>query len=156
MPCQILETTENADRATLAISNQPRGNETLVSSLSGRSLKSLGIRYMGQSLIAICLTHTVALDTGILFLSRTLSGLHQVLHKTTPPKNPSRQEARPRRQAALGRRSKKRPLINTGEQKTERSPEVEIPTSASMVPMPCAIIACLWSPMTGNTTKIIV
>lgn len=40
---QILETTENADPATLAISNQPRGNETLVSSLKGRSLKSLGI-----------------------------------------------------------------------------------------------------------------
>ncbi|KAI0257339.1 polyubiquitin-tagged protein recognition complex Npl4 component [Lactifluus subvellereus] len=42
---KILETTENADPATLAISNQPRGNETLVSSLKGRSLKSLGIRH---------------------------------------------------------------------------------------------------------------
>ncbi|KAI9511784.1 polyubiquitin-tagged protein recognition complex Npl4 component [Russula earlei] len=42
---KILETTENADPATLAISNQPRGNETLVSTLRGRNLKSLGIRH---------------------------------------------------------------------------------------------------------------
>ncbi|KAI0281608.1 NPL4 family-domain-containing protein [Russula aff. rugulosa BPL654] len=40
---KILETTENADHTTLAISNQPRGNETLVSTLAGRNLKSLGI-----------------------------------------------------------------------------------------------------------------
>ncbi|KAH9178915.1 polyubiquitin-tagged protein recognition complex Npl4 component [Lactarius sanguifluus] len=42
---KILETTDNADPATLAISNQPRGNETLISTLRGRSLKSLGIRH---------------------------------------------------------------------------------------------------------------
>ncbi|KAF8506893.1 polyubiquitin-tagged protein recognition complex Npl4 component [Russula emetica] len=40
---KILETTENADHTTLSISNQPRGNETLASTLAGRSLKSLGI-----------------------------------------------------------------------------------------------------------------
>ncbi|KAH9050459.1 polyubiquitin-tagged protein recognition complex Npl4 component [Lactarius hengduanensis] len=42
---KILETTDNADTATLAISNQPRGNETLISTLRGRTLKSLGIRH---------------------------------------------------------------------------------------------------------------
>ena len=41
---QILDTTVDADPASLAISNQPRGNETLVSSLTGRDLKSLGLR----------------------------------------------------------------------------------------------------------------
>jgi hypothetical protein len=154
--CQILETTENADLATIAISNQPRGNEILVSTLSGRSLKSLGIRCVGQPLIAIRLSHAVALDTENLFLSRTPSGPHPVLHRTVHPKNPSRLEALPRQQVDLGRRSKKRPLINTGEQKTERYLDIEMPTFASMAPMPCVIIACHWSHMTENTTKIII
>jgi nuclear protein localization family protein 4 len=42
---QMLETTVDADPASLAISNQPRGNETLVSTLAGRDLKSLGLRW---------------------------------------------------------------------------------------------------------------
>jgi len=41
---QILGTTVDADPASLAISNQPRGNETLVSTLTGRDLKNLGLR----------------------------------------------------------------------------------------------------------------
>ncbi|KAI0079865.1 polyubiquitin-tagged protein recognition complex Npl4 component [Panus rudis PR-1116 ss-1] len=42
---KILETTENADPATLAISNQPRGNETLVTTLQGHTLQSLGLKH---------------------------------------------------------------------------------------------------------------
>ncbi|KAA1468500.1 polyubiquitin-tagged protein recognition complex Npl4 component [Dentipellis sp. KUC8613] len=42
---KILETTVDADPSTLAISNQPRGNETLVSSLAGRSLQVLGLKH---------------------------------------------------------------------------------------------------------------
>ncbi|KAI0274867.1 polyubiquitin-tagged protein recognition complex Npl4 component [Gloeopeniophorella convolvens] len=42
---KIIETAVDADPATLAISNQPRGNETLVSTLKGRDLQSLGIRH---------------------------------------------------------------------------------------------------------------
>ncbi|KAI0690709.1 polyubiquitin-tagged protein recognition complex Npl4 component [Cytidiella melzeri] len=42
---KILETTTDADTDTLAISNQPRGNETLVSALKNRTLQSLGINH---------------------------------------------------------------------------------------------------------------
>ena len=41
---KILETTTDADASTLAISNQPRGNETLVSTLKGRNLANLGLK----------------------------------------------------------------------------------------------------------------
>lgn len=39
---KILETTTNADPTTVAISNRPRGNETLVSTIKG-NLQSLGL-----------------------------------------------------------------------------------------------------------------
>ncbi|THH01499.1 hypothetical protein EW026_g1189 [Hermanssonia centrifuga] len=42
---KILETTTDADPETLTISDQPRGNEQLVSALKGRSLESLGIKH---------------------------------------------------------------------------------------------------------------
>ncbi|GBE78439.1 polyubiquitin-tagged protein recognition complex Npl4 component [Sparassis latifolia] len=42
---KILETTHNADILTLAISNRPRGNETLVSTLAGRNLQDLGLSH---------------------------------------------------------------------------------------------------------------
>ncbi|KAI0052906.1 polyubiquitin-tagged protein recognition complex Npl4 component [Auriscalpium vulgare] len=42
---KILETTVDADPSTLAISNQPRGNETLVSTLVGRDLQGLGLNH---------------------------------------------------------------------------------------------------------------
>ncbi|KAI0067936.1 polyubiquitin-tagged protein recognition complex Npl4 component [Artomyces pyxidatus] len=42
---KVLETTVDADPETLAISNQPRGNETLVSTLKGRDLQTLGLRH---------------------------------------------------------------------------------------------------------------
>ncbi|KAI0344127.1 polyubiquitin-tagged protein recognition complex, Npl4 component [Trametopsis cervina] len=42
---KILETTTDADADTIAISNQPRGNETLVSTLRNRTLQSLGIKH---------------------------------------------------------------------------------------------------------------
>ncbi|KAH7883805.1 NPL4 family-domain-containing protein [Phlebopus sp. FC_14] len=42
---QILQTTVNADPSTFTVSNQPRGNETPVSMLKGRSLKSLGLKH---------------------------------------------------------------------------------------------------------------
>jgi hypothetical protein len=40
----ILDTTVDADPASLAISNQPRGNETLAPTLTGRNLKNLGLK----------------------------------------------------------------------------------------------------------------
>lgn len=40
---QIVETTTDCDVSTLAISNQPRGNETPVSTLKGRNLQALGL-----------------------------------------------------------------------------------------------------------------
>ncbi|KAK7694263.1 hypothetical protein QCA50_001443 [Cerrena zonata] len=42
---KILGTTENADPSTLAISNQPRGNETLVSTLQGQTLQGIGLKH---------------------------------------------------------------------------------------------------------------
>ncbi|KAI0029157.1 polyubiquitin-tagged protein recognition complex Npl4 component [Vararia minispora EC-137] len=42
---KILETTSNADPSTLAISSQPRGGETILSTLIGRTLQSLGLRH---------------------------------------------------------------------------------------------------------------
>ncbi|EGO02804.1 hypothetical protein SERLA73DRAFT_119835 [Serpula lacrymans var. lacrymans S7.3] len=42
---KILETTVDADPSTLTISNQPRGNETKVSGLRGRSLEALGLKH---------------------------------------------------------------------------------------------------------------
>ncbi|KAI0803035.1 NPL4 family-domain-containing protein [Irpex lacteus] len=42
---KILETASDADPDTLAISNQPRGNETLASTLKNRTLQSLGINH---------------------------------------------------------------------------------------------------------------
>ncbi|KAH9919119.1 polyubiquitin-tagged protein recognition complex Npl4 component [Fomitopsis serialis] len=41
---KILETTSNADPATVAISNRPRGNETLVSTIAG-NLQTLGLSH---------------------------------------------------------------------------------------------------------------
>ncbi|KIM67089.1 hypothetical protein SCLCIDRAFT_1210569 [Scleroderma citrinum Foug A] len=42
---KILETTLDADPSSITISNQPRGNETLVSRLKGRTLQSLGLKH---------------------------------------------------------------------------------------------------------------
>lgn len=43
---QIIQTTtNNVDPASISISNQPRGNETLVTRLAGRNLQSLGLKY---------------------------------------------------------------------------------------------------------------
>nr|GAT43691.1 predicted protein [Mycena chlorophos] len=42
---KILETSAEADPATLTISNQPRGNETLFTTLKGRSLQGLGLNH---------------------------------------------------------------------------------------------------------------
>jgi hypothetical protein len=112
----------------------------------------LGNRVCREPLITSSLSHIVALDTENLFSSRTNSGLQ----RTTPPKKHSRLQALPHRQADLGKRPKKRLLINTGGQWMGRYQGTEIPTSASTARMPCVIIACRWNHMTGNTTKIIV
>ncbi|KZT06272.1 polyubiquitin-tagged protein recognition complex Npl4 component [Laetiporus sulphureus 93-53] len=45
LAAKILETTTDADPATLAISDRPRGNETLVSTLKGSDLQALGIAH---------------------------------------------------------------------------------------------------------------
>lgn len=42
---KILETTVDADPASITVSNQPRGNETLVSTLKGRNLQVLGLKH---------------------------------------------------------------------------------------------------------------
>ncbi|KAJ7169498.1 NPL4 family-domain-containing protein [Mycena filopes] len=42
---KILETAPDADPSTLTISNQPRGNEANFSTLTGRSLQSLGLNH---------------------------------------------------------------------------------------------------------------
>lgn len=42
---KILETTQGADPSSITISNQPRGNETPVSRLKGRTLQSLGLKH---------------------------------------------------------------------------------------------------------------
>ncbi|KAF9015031.1 NPL4 family-domain-containing protein [Cyathus striatus] len=42
---KILETSPDADPESVTISNQPRGNETKVSSLRGQTLKSLGLNH---------------------------------------------------------------------------------------------------------------
>ncbi|KAH9845981.1 hypothetical protein C2E23DRAFT_863321, partial [Lenzites betulinus] len=41
---KILETASDADPSTVTISNQPRGNEVLVSTLKGKTLQSLGLK----------------------------------------------------------------------------------------------------------------
>ncbi|KAH7924017.1 polyubiquitin-tagged protein recognition complex, Npl4 component [Leucogyrophana mollusca] len=42
---KILETTVDADSSSITISNQPRGNETKVSKLKGRTLQALGLKH---------------------------------------------------------------------------------------------------------------
>lgn len=42
---QIQETSPDADPPTITISNQPRGNEVKISTLKGRTLGNLGLRY---------------------------------------------------------------------------------------------------------------
>ncbi|KAH9853016.1 polyubiquitin-tagged protein recognition complex Npl4 component [Lenzites betulinus] len=42
---KILETASDADPSTVTISNQPRGNEVLVSTLKGKTLQSLGLKH---------------------------------------------------------------------------------------------------------------
>ncbi|KAJ7814155.1 NPL4 family-domain-containing protein [Mycena olivaceomarginata] len=42
---KVLETAPDADPSSFTISNQPRGNEALFSSLKGRSLESLGLKH---------------------------------------------------------------------------------------------------------------
>ncbi|KAI0768630.1 polyubiquitin-tagged protein recognition complex Npl4 component [Trametes elegans] len=42
---KVVETSPNADPSTITISNQPRGNEVLVSTLTGRNLQSLGFKH---------------------------------------------------------------------------------------------------------------
>jgi len=41
---QIFETTINADRASIQVSNQPRGGETALRTLKGRNLQQLGLK----------------------------------------------------------------------------------------------------------------
>jgi len=43
---QILETASNPDASTMTISNQPRGNEVKISSLRGRTIRNLGLKYV--------------------------------------------------------------------------------------------------------------
>ncbi len=43
---QILETAPDADVTTVTISNQPRGNEVLLTGLKGRTLKGLGLKWV--------------------------------------------------------------------------------------------------------------
>lgn len=101
-------------------------------------------------------SYKVVLDTVNSFLSRILSGPLQVLPKTTLPRKLSRLEALLRPQADLGRMSKRTPSTITGGRWTGRFQEVEMLISASTGLMLCAIIACPWSRMTGNTTKTII
>ncbi|OAX44852.1 polyubiquitin-tagged protein recognition complex, Npl4 component [Rhizopogon vinicolor AM-OR11-026] len=42
---KILETTVDADPASITVSDKPRGNETLVSTLKGRNLQILGLKH---------------------------------------------------------------------------------------------------------------
>ena len=42
---QVLETATDADPNSLTLSDQPRGNETPASTLTGRTLEQLGIQY---------------------------------------------------------------------------------------------------------------
>jgi nuclear protein localization family protein 4 len=44
--CQIIETAPDADFSTITISNQPRGNEVPLTSLKGRTLKGLGLKWV--------------------------------------------------------------------------------------------------------------
>lgn len=43
---QILSTAINPDVSTMTISNQPRGNEVKISSLEGRTIRNLGLKYV--------------------------------------------------------------------------------------------------------------
>ena len=56
---QVLETTTDADPDSLTVSNQPRGNETLVSTLGGRTLESLGIKYVKACLFSLHFAHNL-------------------------------------------------------------------------------------------------
>jgi hypothetical protein len=46
LPAQILETAPDADPSSVTISNQPSGIGTKVSTLKGRTLQNLGLRYV--------------------------------------------------------------------------------------------------------------
>lgn len=61
---QILETTVDADPASITISNKPRGNETPVSTLKGRNLQDLGLRSVDSS-IFLCLLILIGADMEI-------------------------------------------------------------------------------------------
>lgn len=43
---QVLETAPDADISTITISNQPRGDEVHLTSLKGRTLKGLGLKWV--------------------------------------------------------------------------------------------------------------
>ena len=43
---QVLETAPDADISTVTISNQPRGNEVHLTSLKGRTLRGMGLKWV--------------------------------------------------------------------------------------------------------------
>ncbi|KAH7104531.1 polyubiquitin-tagged protein recognition complex, Npl4 component [Auriculariales sp. MPI-PUGE-AT-0066] len=45
LTAKILETASNADPASIQVSNQPRGGETLLKTLKGRNLQQLGLKH---------------------------------------------------------------------------------------------------------------
>jgi hypothetical protein len=65
---QILETSPDADPATITLSNQPRGGEYPISKLSGRNLESLGLKCASLPSFNDRLLTNAILDTVILYL----------------------------------------------------------------------------------------
>ncbi|KAH9945623.1 polyubiquitin-tagged protein recognition complex Npl4 component [Amylocystis lapponica] len=64
LAAKIIDTAPEADPATLAISNRPRGNETLVSALKGRNLQALGIKHGELVFVSYKPRADAASDTG--------------------------------------------------------------------------------------------
>ena len=60
---QILETAINPDASTVTISNQPRGNEIKVSSLQGRTIRNLGLKYVSNTSNQPPLTFSLVMET---------------------------------------------------------------------------------------------
>ncbi|KAF9516102.1 hypothetical protein BS47DRAFT_702107 [Hydnum rufescens UP504] len=142
---KILETTVGADPNTITVSQVPRGGETYLNTLFGRSLSNLGLRH--ADLVFVTYKASDDTSTGEAFPSVAPA-------RTLLPADADRGET----SGALAKRSWESvvedPVDLYWRQRDGKIPRNRDPTFANTGPTECVITACHWSPMIPRIKRV--
>lgn len=147
-PLQIVQTaSKNVDPASITISNQPRGNETLATRLTGRNLQSLGLKYAHWHLCSPLLMNPPDM---------VISSLSTIRICPPPPTQipcppPQMATHTPQSKPTYGRSCRRIPSTPIGDQGTEKFLVAVTRAFANMRRMACVTTACPWNRMTRPT-----